>query len=243
MKKKIPILILIVVAVAAALVYRQRHGRTGFLFAGSVEATEVDLSSRLSATIAGIAVKEGAEVHRGDALVTLSGEDFRIAAAQAKGDFERAKRLLKTGAVTAEAFDRARFKWEDAALRASWLEIASPIDGTVLDRFHEPGELVGPGTRILKLANLSDIWARVYVPQTALARLQPGMAVEAFLPELDMKRLEGKITHIRDEAEFTPKNVQTRDERARLVYAVKVSFPNADRLLKPGMTVEVRLPE
>ena len=74
-------------------------------------------------------------------------------------------------------------------------------------------------------------------------RLRAGDWEAVFLPELGMKRFEGKSTHIRDEAEFTPKNVQTRDERARLVYAVKVSFPNTDRALKPGMTIEVRLPE
>ncbi len=243
MDKKKRILLIVVAGLIGATLYYRSHHPHDFRFAGSVEATEVDLSPRLSSTIAEISVKEGETVHKGQVLVKLSGEDFRIAGAQAKSDFERAQRLVKSGAITQEAFDRARFKWDDAALHVAWLEIASPIEGTVLDRFHEPGELVSPQTRLLKLADLDDIWARIYVPQPTVSKISLGLAVEGFLPELGMKKLEGKIRAIRDEAEFTPKNVQTRDERARLVYAVKVSFPNADRVLKPGMTVEVRLPE
>jgi HlyD family secretion protein len=97
--------------------------------------------------------------------------------------------------------------------------------------------------KLYKLADLSDVWATIYVPQTMLAKLKLGMPLEASLPELKGKKIDGKVKHIRDEAEFTPRNVQTREERTRLVYAVKVALPNADRLLKPGMTVEVKLPE
>lgn len=240
MKKVIPVVI--VLAIAAVVVWRIVE-RPAFRYAGTVEATEVDLSPRLASTIAEIPIVEGQDVKAGDLIVRLSGEDFKIAADQAESDFVRAKRLLASGSITQEAYDRARFRWEDAKLHVDWLRVTSPINGVVLDKYHEVGEQVSPQTKLVKLADLNDIWATIYVPQTMLARLKLGMPVKATLPELQNKTMDGRIKHIREEAEFTPRNVQTREERSRLVYAVKVALPNADRVLKPGMTVEVQLPD
>ena len=93
------------------------------------------------------------------------------------------------------------------------------------------------------MADLSEVWAYIYVPHDLLARLSAGMEVKGFLPEAGDREFPGRISVIHSEAEFTPKNVQTRKERTRLVFAVKVSFPNPGETLKPGMTVEVALPE
>ena len=241
MKKVIPVVLAL--ALIGAIVAWRIVTRPGFRYAGTVEATEVDLSPRLASTIAEIPIVEGQNVKAGDLIVRLSGEDYKIAAEQAESDFVRAKRLLASGSMTQEAFDNTRFRWEDAKLHVDWLRVTSPINGVVLDKYHEVGEQVSPQTKLVKLADLSDIWATIYVPQTMLARLKLGMPVQASLPELQGKTMEGRIKHIREEAEFTPRNVQTREERARLVYAVKVALPNDDRILKPGMTVEVHLPE
>ena len=119
----------------------------------------------------------------------------------------------------------------------------SPLTGSVLTRYHEPGEQVAPGTKLFTLADLREVWAYVYVPQTLLAQIKVGMDVDGHLPELGDKTVPGRVIKINDEAEFTPKNVQTRQERTRLVYGVKVLFPNAQGLLKPGMPIEVALPE
>jgi len=102
--------------------------------------------------------------------------------------------------------------------------------------------MVSPGTRLFTLANLrEDIYAFIYVPQNLVAGLKLDEKLEGYLPELNMKRFDGTIIKISDEAEFTPKNVQTREERTRLVYAIKVSFDNPEEVLKPGMTIEVKL--
>jgi len=92
------------------------------------------------------------------------------------------------------------------------------------------------------VADLSRVWAYLYVPEPLLAKLKPGMRVVGRLPEVGDRTFEGRLAHIREKAEFTPKNVQTREERTRLVYGVKVEFANPDRVLKPGMTIEVSLP-
>ena len=101
--------------------------------------------------------------------------------------------------------------------------------------------MVGPGARVATLADMSEVWAWIYVPQPAVAALHPGAPVTGQLPEMRGKTFTGRLAEIREKAEFTPKNVQTREDRTRLVYGVKVVFPNHDMILKPGMTIEVRL--
>jgi len=235
--------IIAVVLVAAAGVLAVRFLRSrDFLYAGTIEATEVDLSSRLTSVISAFPAKEGRTVRQGEVLVNLACEDQKLAADIAAKDFKRAVELRRTGSLPQESYDRTLNKREDADLRLGWCSVASPIDATVLATYHEPGELVNPGTRLLTLADLREVWALVYVPETLLYKLKPGMEVEAELPEVK-RTLRGSIDHINSEAEFTPKNVQTRQERTRLVFGVKVTFPNPDTLLKPGMTVEVRLPK
>ena len=240
MKKKI--LAVVVAAIIGATAWTVTH-RKKFLYAGTVEATDVDLSPQLSAVISTVTVHEGDPVKKDQILVELAGEDVRLAYQIAESDFKRAAKLRASGSMPEETYERLRFKRDDAAVRMNWLTIKSPLDGTVLNRYREPGELVNPSMKLLTVANLDDVYAYVYVPQPMLAKLSLGMKLEGFLPELDMKAIPGVITTIRDEAEFTPKNVQTREERTRLVYGVKVSFENKDHLLKPGMTVEVKLPQ
>ncbi|MBI5625260.1 MAG: efflux RND transporter periplasmic adaptor subunit [Elusimicrobia bacterium] len=236
MKKIIIPVVVLAAALGAWLLLR----RPEFLYAGTVEATEVDLSARLSSTIAAFPAAEGRPVKAGEVLVRLSCEDFKLAAELADRDFTRAQKL-RDGAMTEESYDRLRYKRDDARLRLDWCVVKAPMDATVLAVYHEVEESVSPGTKLLTLADLGEVWAMVYVPQPLLAKLSLGMEVSALLPELPGRTFAGRIAHIRDEAEFTPKNVQTRQERTRLVYGVKVAFPNADRVLKPGMTLEVRL--
>jgi HlyD family secretion protein len=180
---------------------------------------------------------------QGQVILKLSCEDLRIAANKTKLDYERVLALRKANAAAQQDEDNARTAYDDATLRVSWCDVAAPLTGTVLTRYHEPGEQVAPGTKLFTLADLREVWAYVYVPQPMLAQLKIGMAVEGHLPEVGDKTVPGRVIKISDEAEFTPKNVQTRQERTRLVYGVKVLFKNPDGLLKPGMPIEVALPE
>lgn len=239
MKKRI--LLLVLIAVVGTTIWMLTH-RKNFLYAGTIEATDVDISPQLSAVISDVLVKEGESVQKGQTLVTLDGKDFRLAYEIAESDFKRGTKLRSSGSMPEEVFERLRFKRDDAKIRVDWLTITSPLDGVVLNRYREPGELVNPAMKLLTVANLSEVWAYVYVPQPMLAKLSLGMELTGYLPELNMKEVPGKIIQIRDQAEFTPKNVQTREERTRLVYGIKVAFANPEKILKPGMTVEVKLP-
>lgn len=237
MKKKIPF-VLLVIALGALIVWRVKH-RSEFRYAGTVEATEVDISPRLAAPILTIVPQEGDPVGRGDVIVRLDGADVQLAADQAERDYKRGVELNRNGSLPAEALERLRFRRDDAALRLSWCNIVSPLDGTVLSRYREPGEWVTPGQKILTLANLRDLYAYVYVPAPVMEKLKLNQEVTAFLPLSDGRSIVGKIVHIRNEAEFTPKNVQTRTERERLVFGIKIAFDNKDGMLKPGMSVEL----
>jgi HlyD family secretion protein len=242
MKKKAIIPVVILLLAIGGYFAWQTWGVGPFLYAGTVEATEVDVPARLGTIIASYDIKEGDTVKAGQKLVTLTGEDYKLAAELAEGDFKRAEPLYKSGSMPKEEFDHVRIKRDDAILKASWCIVSAPIDGTVLTTYHEPGEWTGPGTKLLTLADLREMWITMYVPQPILHKLSYGMKLTGLIPEAGNQTIEGIITHINDEAEFTPKNVQTRQERSRLVFGIKVTFQNKDNLLKPGMTVEVELP-
>ncbi|MGA9033966.1 MAG: efflux RND transporter periplasmic adaptor subunit [Sulfuricaulis sp.] len=240
-KAIIPAVAAIVIGVAATTFFILEKP---FRYAGTLEATKVDLSARLAAAIEQVRVHEGDRVKEGELLVTLACEDYKIAARLAHDNYDRSRKLSKIGSVSDETMDQVRRQKDDADVRLAWCSIASPIEGTVLSRYHEPGEWVGPGTKIVTLADIRDIWAYIYVPQPKIAQLSPGMKLKGYLPELGNREFDGTILKINDEAEFTPKNVQTQAERERLVFGIKVSFRdvNAEEILKPGMTIEVELP-
>ena len=216
--------------------------RKPFRYAGTVEATDVTLSPRISSTISTVAVEEGDVAVPGQILVELGCEDLKLSADIAARDFARSERLYKEGSTPFETFDRDRSRRDATALSVSWCRIASPIRGTVLARLREPGEWASPGVSLLTLADLDEVYAYFYVPQKVLYSIKPGQEIFVFLPEAGDKPRRGRVAFIRPEAEFTPKNVQTREERERLVFGVKVFLDNADQALKPGMPIEAELP-
>ncbi|MDR0873491.1 MAG: HlyD family efflux transporter periplasmic adaptor subunit [Prevotellaceae bacterium] len=119
--------------------------------------------------------------------------------------------------------------------------VSSPIDGTVLTKYAEAGELAAQGRALFKVADMDNIFLRAYITADQLTQLKLGDTVRVFADfgEGDTREYAGNITWIADKAEFTPKTIQTRDERANLVYAVKVAVKN-DGYLKTGMYGELR---
>ncbi len=122
--------------------------------------------------------------------------------------------------------------------------ITSPIDGTVLSKYAERGELAATGRALFKVADMEHIYLRAYITAGQLTTLQIGQTVRVFADEGTSGRREyaGTVSWIADKAEFTPKTIQTRDERANLVYAVKVTVLN-DGYIKRGMYGEMKITE
>lgn len=122
-------------------------------------------------------------------------------------------------------------------------ELAAPFAGLVTVRHREPGEIVPAGAAIVTLMDPDDRWVRIYVPENRLGAVALGAAVEIASDTFPDRRYRGEVAHVASEAEFTPKNVQTAEERVRLVYAVKVRVVDDPALeLKPGLPADVRLP-
>jgi len=118
--------------------------------------------------------------------------------------------------------------------------ITAPIDGTILEKYCEKGELAVPNKALFKMANIQYLNLRVYVSETQLPQIKIGQQVKVLIDdEKNAKSFTGNITWISSQAEFTPKVIQTKEERVKLVYAIKVRVKN-DGTLKIGMPGEIR---
>jgi HlyD family secretion protein len=144
--------------------------------------------------------------------------------------------LAKTGLAAARAeLDRAKISVAECTLVA-------PHAGTVTLRLFEPGAVVSPGARVLTLVDLGSLKARFFLPDAELSRAKVGAKAELRVDAWPGRVFLGKVRTVASVAEFTPRNVQTREDRDRLVYAVEISLDDADGALRPGMPGDVSLP-
>jgi HlyD family secretion protein len=120
-------------------------------------------------------------------------------------------------------------------------EIKSPINGYLNIKHVEVGELALPGTILFSLIDLTQTYVKTYVPEGYIGRIKIGDKVEVFSDSLPEKVFRGKVNYISDKAEFAPKDIQTKEERLKLVFMIKSYLENSDRELKPGMPVDVRI--
>jgi HlyD family secretion protein len=167
-------------------------------------------------------------------------------AAAASLDAARERLARLQAGSRAEEIDAARARLAAAEARIAQLEqqvrdavVASPVDGVVTEKLAETGELAARGTAVAVVSDLGRPWLTVYVPETDLGRIRIGQ--EAEVRTDDGQTRKGRIASVASKAEFTPKNVQTRDERVKLVYKVKIELPNPDGLFKAGMPAEARM--
>ncbi len=119
--------------------------------------------------------------------------------------------------------------------------LMSPVDGVVLVKSADPGEVLAAGTPLLTLGEIDKPWLRGYVPEAKLGRIQLGMPVTIHSDSYPNKTYTGKIGFIASEAEFTPKQIQTNEERVKLVYRIKVDVENSNRELKLNMPVDAEI--
>lgn len=144
-----------------------------------------------------------------------------------------------------EEIDRARARHEQAKqslavarTRLGYATLQAPLSGMVLSENVEPGEYVVPGVPVVTIGDLVSAWVRAYVNETDLGRIKLGQRVCVTTDTYPDKVYPGELTFISSEAEFTPKNVQTTEERVKLVYRVKIEIANPELELKPGMPAD-----
>ena len=238
LKKKVAAgAVMLVLVVAGILLYELLRSRES-LYVGTIEVTKVYVSPRVASQVKERLVDEGMNVKEGDVLYRLACEDIAVQKDKLTNDYSRAQQQLKGGTMAPQNYDSVKANHDNNALQWIWCTVKAPLSATVLTKYSEPGEWVQPGVHMMALGDLTDVWAYVYVAQPMLARLSVGQMVTGYLPEID-RNVPGAIIKVNDEAEFTPKNAQTRKERTRLVFGIKIKFDNAENILKPGMPIEV----
>ncbi len=285
---------------------------------GNIEATEVDLSFRLSGQIRTLPVEEGDRVKENQVVSTLDTDtllaqkgaaEAELATAKAtldeleegtrpeeiealraialsaesrmknaQDEYDRYAPLFKQGAISGSTFDAkttalkvATEDYNNAAQRlreavkgpreqqiraakhrmerAQWelkrinLDIdhstlTSPVQAVVLVKSNEVGEIVLPGATVATVAAIDEVWLKGYVGEENLGKLKLGQRAEITTDSYPDKVYTGVVTFISSRAEFTPKNVQTKEERVKQVYRVKITIPNPNQELKIGMPAE-----
>ncbi|MFQ5575355.1 MAG: HlyD family secretion protein [Anaerolineae bacterium] len=120
------------------------------------------------------------------------------------------------------------------------LALTAPRDGLIAIRVADPGELALPGATLLTLADLDRVTLTVFIPETQIGQVQVGQTARVTIDSVSQV-FEGRVTFINHEAEFTPKNVQTKEERVNLVFAVEITLDNPDHILKPGMPADAEI--
>jgi multidrug resistance efflux pump len=118
-------------------------------------------------------------------------------------------------------------------------KIVSPINGVVLERLVEPGELANPNANLITVCNLDELTLTVYVPEDRYGMITLGETFPVTADSFPDQVFNGTVSYIADQAEFTPRNVQTTDSRKSTVYAIKLDLDPSDGLLKPGMPADV----
>ncbi len=184
-------------------------------------------------------------------------------------EFDRVAKLLPAGSANQQQYDQVENKFRQAKLLAQSARAAldaakaeynqieaqlallskqfsdcfptAPVAGIITNKYVEVGELMGPGRPLIEIAQLDTVTVKVYLPPSDLTRIKLGDNAMVDPEDGHTKPLIGTVSWISSEAEFTPKNVQTKEARADLVYAVKITIPNPDQALKVGMPVSVKI--
>jgi HlyD family secretion protein len=286
MKRRLPFIALaaVIVALVIALVVTQGgRRRSDNELSGTIEAYEVQLTSKVTARVVEVRCEEGQPVVAGDTLMRFDDADYRNTALAAQAQVQaaeaglsaaasrarlaetslaRVEKLYAGGNLTRQEIDRARSDATaardalaaagtavDAAsaqrnvaqARMNDCTIIAPINGTVSAVAFRLGETVLAGSVPITITDLGQTWLTVYMPERLLGRVKLGDTCRARIDAYPKRDFRGTLTFIADRAEFTPKDIQTKEERINQVYRLKITLPNPDRLLKPGMPADALL--
>jgi RND family efflux transporter MFP subunit len=139
----------------------------------------------------------------------------------------------------ATSLEQAEAALEQIELQLEKMELYSPMSGVVLTRTVEPGEVVPSGYTLLTIADISQLTVTVYIPENRYGQVKLGDNAELSVDSFPDETFNAEVIQIADQAEYTPRNVQTQEERQNTVFAVKLSVENESGKLKPGMPADV----
>ena len=179
------------------------------------------------------------EARADEALAALAQAEAQIAIAQAQLDALTAGATAEQIAALESRVAEAQAALDSLLAQRTMMTITSPMDGIVIRVMTHPGEVSTPGAPLLTVADLSEVSLVVYLPESQIARVRSGQPVRATVAAFPNHVFAGQVAHIASQAEFTPRNVATVEERATLVYGVEIHLDNDDGALKPGMPADI----
>jgi HlyD family secretion protein len=220
--------------------------------------TNQDAWSAWEALFMAEAARDGAQQHLENLLavqenpleanIQVSGARSQYEIAEANVGVAQAQlEALRLGATEEEVMaaearvEQARAALESVEVRIDKMTLRAPRGGTVLERLVNLGEIAPPNFALLAVADLDVVTLTVYVPEDQLGLVKVGQEVRVTVDSYPDRTFSGKVVHIATKAEFTPKNVQTREERVTTVFAVDIDIPNQDHALKPGMPADAEI--
>jgi RND family efflux transporter MFP subunit len=261
------ILVVLVIALLGYLVYTQ-HRHEPLKVSGFVEADEIRVGSRVGGRISKTIAEEGAAIKTGDLLIELEPYDIFARQAQAQAQLttatasselakltlDRIQSSFNANASSASELDQAKSSYKSAVAQEDLrkaeldqiadeikeLKIISPCDGVIEAVDLRPGDLVAPNAPVLSLLDTSHLWIRAYVPENHLD-IQIGQRVPITIDSFPGRTFSGHVSFISRQAEFTPDNVQTPEDRSKQVFRIKVTLDEGLDVLRPGMTADVGL--
>jgi HlyD family secretion protein len=242
-------------AVLGLLACSKSGGSATVRASGTIEAVEVDIAAQITGQVRELRVDEGSTVKPGDTLALLDRVAATAAVSQAQANLDLAQSnarrtdvLFKSGNGTQQQKDGSDTQLAQAqaalVLARRNLDncyVISPLSGTVTTKVVEVGDLATPGGVIVAVSKLDTMNLVIYVSETELPRVRLGAEAEVRIDGGDQKLYPGKVIYISPTAEFTPKNIQTREDRVKLVFGVKIQIPNPDGSLKPGLPADATI--
>ena len=261
MKKTIILLVTIVIVFMIFFIfyrYLYKQGTDNVNISGSLEITQVDLAFRVSGVIDKINFYEGQKVKVNDILASIDNTTYKyqldLANANEKAtewglkDLEAG--LKKSGMSKKELVEQTKAQLEAVKInkqlaeeQLSYTNLKSTLNGIVLNNYRQKGEVVQAGAPVISVGDPSKIWLRAYIPVKKLGKLKIGQKMQVKVDGISDKVFNGTLSYIAEEAEFTPKQIQTAEEREKLVYRVKIDIDNTEGLLKPGIPANALLGE
>ncbi|RJQ54975.1 MAG: HlyD family efflux transporter periplasmic adaptor subunit [Actinobacteria bacterium] len=257
MRKRIGIVVLLAVLAAAGGIgyyaYQQSvASRQPLSASGTVEADEVNVSAQTAARILAVGVSEGETIKKGRVIARLDNRLLVDQVRQAKAGISAASAAVRRTedagtradvAAAAAQLRQAKLTYEMTLVQLGYALVRSPIPGTVLSVPATAGENATPGSTLAVVGDLATVQVRVFIPEAQLGLVKLGQRANAEVDSFPGETFAGKITQIASEAEFTPANVETKEQRVKQVFQVTVTLANPGMRLKPGMPADVTFPE
>jgi len=267
------ILVLLVIAAASVAYFgvKLTSDRKGIKVSGNIEGDDVRISFRIGGQISDLLADEGSSLKVGQIVARLNTDELtklqkeaqaQLKAAESqyqlsKDDYIRYENLYKAGAISAQKRDQyktaadtdwanvknARAQLELANTKLGWADLASPLNGYILVKSAEDGEVVQAGAPVFTAVDLNNVWVTAYINETDVGKVKLNQKAVVKIDSFPTKSYKGWVSFISQQAEFTPKYIQTQQERVKLVYRIKIKVDNSSLELKPGMPADAYIKE